>query len=533
MTTETQAVAHDPRYGRVPGRSAYLLGCRCPGCKKGNADYAKAWRAKETARRHAARPAARNGSQPDRDPFGWQREPESPPEPESAGPCPQCAEPMTATVGGTSAACPACGYWQRSADAIARLAATRPKRSQAVTAPEPSQAELDRAALDLAGRKGKLRGEVIAFRDRESKRLGPDSLEQIDHFLNWIASAQDNARIDEIIALLRTHKWNKQHWYNLKPQPEIESADEYYINEDADDDICQVYLVGENPCENPCENDSHIITDAYGNGWEVCPGHWHVLGQPEPAQARPGQSYLGAALTALNPAARLAANADGYKTGVIIPGAGKPLCPSCFAALAARGRVERQLDSKPSGECWLCRWVHGKHSDASFNVIIKPETDANRPANMLARGDWLSQNVDGWQINVNGNGSLCPVRERNTGRACAIEYSQPVTEAKIVPGTVYLCGNHAGQATARLRTEIKLRSLDFNSLWGRLGYTVDFRRTQRGHCCLGVRQPAQLGVPDTGPEWCQRPSAIALGHATICEYHSRSVMATLREMRLI
>lgn len=123
-----------------------------------------------------------------------------------AGPCPHCGEASVyAEPRGTIRACLGCRERVIPPGVLAPY-----ERGAAVTRVAKSQRERDLEALDLAGRKGVMLGQLRALADGD--QLDPAAALKVEWFADQVKAAASGARLDELAALfgeagIRPRRW--------------------------------------------------------------------------------------------------------------------------------------------------------------------------------------------------------------------------------------------------------------------------------------------------------------------------------------
>ena len=193
------------------------IGSRCPKDRGGCGKVRKLPRAAVTTAGSAGTPAAAWN------PPAEQRQP-SP----VAGPCPHCGEARVyAEPRGTVRVCLGCGKRVTPPGVLAPY-----ERGAGVTRAARSQRERDLEALDLAGRKGIMLGQLRALADGD--RLDPASALKVEWFAEQVKAAANGGRLDELAALFSEARIRPRRWWHGKPAPLAAVAD--LGEDDADDD---------------------------------------------------------------------------------------------------------------------------------------------------------------------------------------------------------------------------------------------------------------------------------------------------------
>jgi len=237
LTLECSGCAH-----RWPTRAHAGSSIRCPECRRVRRVPADRPR---TAAQAAATPDTASGHLT----ALW--EAEAPPSrwrdclgDEAGKDCPACGTPMRWTGAHTAVVCASPEHeraqWSISPGAAGRVEAhaaaldRRANRSSAKvadpTAERAKRLEVDRAAIELAKRKGVMLRQLGALADDD--RLDPESLPVIEWFRREAASATTEDRLDDLADLLPESGIRRRHWWQGSP----EALYEYDDNPDPDDD---------------------------------------------------------------------------------------------------------------------------------------------------------------------------------------------------------------------------------------------------------------------------------------------------------
>jgi hypothetical protein len=202
--------------------------------------------------------------------------------------CGQCGRPMRWTGAHTAIICASCQQWSISPGVRGRVAAyaaaldqranRTAARSADPTAERDRRAEVDRAAIELARRKGVILSQLAAL--RSDTRLHPDSLPVVEWFAAQVRAADRDERLDELADRLAESGIRRRHWW--QGAPELEAGDDYddYDDEDQADDLGE--LDGEP--ERAAITDGRERAGAAASA-PIC--EWcHAAGLPTPAVAR-------------------------------------------------------------------------------------------------------------------------------------------------------------------------------------------------------------------------------------------------------
>jgi hypothetical protein len=167
-------------------------------------------------------------------PAGW----DPPSEPRAAyrtaGQCPKCGTPgLIASPRGTVRGCLTC-----KGRVIPAGVAAPYERGTGSTREARSQRERDLEALELARRKGIMRGQLDAIAD--DGRLTPESLAAVEWFAEQVKAATTGQRLDELADLYAVQKIRRRGWLQGRP-PAItagyaEDDDDGQGDDDQDDD---------------------------------------------------------------------------------------------------------------------------------------------------------------------------------------------------------------------------------------------------------------------------------------------------------
>lgn len=151
--------------------------------------------------------------------------------------CPDCDGPLLASPRGTIRVCPGCRRKVTPAGVL-----TPYERGGAVVRQVKSQREADLEALDLAGRKGVMLGQLRDL--AEGDRLDDASRLKAEWFAEQVKTAPNAARLDELAALFTEARIRPRRWWHPRPAAlataDYDDEDEYpdgYDNaEDGQDD---------------------------------------------------------------------------------------------------------------------------------------------------------------------------------------------------------------------------------------------------------------------------------------------------------
>lgn len=196
--------------GTMPG------GSRCP---KNRGGCGKLRKLPVSARAGGALPAA-----------GW--EPTGGPRAarEVAEQCPECAGPLFASPRGTTRVCLSCSRRVTPAATLAPY-----ERGESTGRQVKTQRETDLEALDLAGRKGVMLGQLRGLADGD--RLDDGSRLKVEWFADEVRAARTAARLDDLAGLWAAARIRPRRWW--QPQTAaLDAADGYeddeYVDEDDD-----------------------------------------------------------------------------------------------------------------------------------------------------------------------------------------------------------------------------------------------------------------------------------------------------------
>jgi hypothetical protein len=129
---------------------------------------------------------------------------------ETAEPCPRCGGPLTASPRCTARVCPQCNRLTMPAGVAAPY-----ERGTGSTREARSQRERDLEALELARRKGIMRGQLDAI--AADDRLTPESLAAVEWFAEQVKAATTAQRLDELADLYAVQKIRRRGLFQARP----------------------------------------------------------------------------------------------------------------------------------------------------------------------------------------------------------------------------------------------------------------------------------------------------------------------------
>lgn len=481
----TQGTAHDASKGSA-GRTAYVRGCRCDDCRAANTEYRRKQRAseRETGRNDAA-------------PGSWADQ-EGPELADASGiDCPECDRELSWSVGRTSLVC-ACGYSQPSPE-IERRRNNRPEHNGNApgTALALTQPELDKLERELYGRRREYTAQIETFRDKNIKKLKPNALGQIDWYLAVLAKAETHERVDEIIGQLKTQKWDLQHWYNTKPDTSEIAEGEYYVNHDADNDQCQISMVGEDICEYEAEYKHDGLRACQDHAWKL----WHEwMSEQEDNSSDTQDREIS------KPAILTMARALMPSGPVVIDG-------TAYRVTSSVGRGNR-----------LITWP-GKPGYIGTENRPAYVTTANSPMAIF-----LTNHIDGITFNQHSNNPWCPIQ--TYGRGCGGKAEYQIAAPDIADELVWLCEPHTSQAIFTIQNERRIRAVDWSQKISERYYVQ--RSVSAGMCQLVNKTgPGGNVLPRNQLIVCQRGRGKrSLGGVDICDHHYMALTHEIRATEL-
>jgi hypothetical protein len=145
-------------------------------------------------------------------------------------PCPDCGEPLYATLRGTRRVCLPCAR-----KVVPRGVAAPYDRAAAGVRQVKSQRECDLEAIGLARRKGVMLAQLAELGIDD--RLHPESRPVVDWFAEQVKAAASGARLDELAARLPEAGIRRRGWLTSRPAA-LPVADDYDDEHQADDADC-------------------------------------------------------------------------------------------------------------------------------------------------------------------------------------------------------------------------------------------------------------------------------------------------------